>query len=826
MRIYKVTINAGAAVISLTTSGVDVSLIDTVTNSAGEADGSVTEIIGPMFDRTDGGLIFINSASSFGGVYVFKWIEGTGVIWTTPVAATFAPINGETIASSSIIKNGLFGWTDISENGILIDTTDGTVIQSGIDLIPLVVPDASNSGQQFFDSETQSVITVQSSSDRFIAQFFLGRATGLGESLGSIVADISDRVGLGVGDVNVSELTEIVRGYGVTRQMTARAAVQPLSTAFLFEGVETDDVVDFKKRGRDPIRTITENDMLVVAQDTHDVISETRTQEVELPERISITYMDIDTDYQQGTQSVKRIQSPDPTMRSSNEQTIPLAIVFTASEAEQIAEKLLFTAWNERTTYTFLLPWEHLDLDPADVIDLSITRNAVTTNIRTRLVKATVNLDLTVSAEGLNEDKITVESTATSDGALGVPIQEVAGPAETQLFLFDVPLLRDIDDGGKIAARLYYAMDGFRDNWPGGVLFRSPDAFTFTNTGLKSTLPVSHGIVNGLVPDTTTPFLTDDVTQINIILEEGALTSVTQTQFLNNASAGLFGSLTTGIFEVIAFRDVVLESDGSFTISTLMRGRRGTEVFTGDHVAFEKFFFLDPNDVQGYLEELGNLNISTFYKGVGFGQTPEAADTRAFVPIGRSQMPYAPALLDAVVDGSDNVDLTWVRRNRISGTFSNGTVPLTEDSELYEVDILDGPGGTVVRTIAGLVTPAAQYAVADITADLAVTTGTTTLDVAAKDKFSRSAGSFVADGFVVGQAVSSTLFTAGANNGTFTVVAVQATLLEVDTDTLVVETGTADEVIEAIREDDLTFVVYQISGQVTRGFPAETTITL
>jgi hypothetical protein len=98
--------------------------------------------------------------------------------------------------------------------------------------------------------------------------------------------------------------------------------------------------------------------------------------------------------------------------------------------------------------------------------------------------------------------------------------------------------------------------------------------------------------------------------------------------------------------------------------------------------------------------------------------------------------------------------------------------------------------------------------------------------VAAADKFSRSAGSFVTDGFAVGQTVRSTGFTAGANNGDFVITAVQATLLEVDANTLVVESGTADEEIETIREDDVTFVVYQISGQVGRGFGAEATITL
>ena len=42
-----------------------------------------------------------------------------------------------------------------------------------------------------------------------------------------------------------------------------------------------------------------------------------------------------------------------------------------------------------------------------------------------------------------------------------------------------------------------------------------------------------------------------------------------------------------------------------------------------------------------------------------------------------------------------------------------------------------------------------------------------------------------------------------------------------------VETGTGDETVDAIRETDITFEVFQISAQVMRGFGSgEITITL
>ena len=77
----------------------------------------------------------------------------------------------------------------------------------------------------------------------------------------------------------------------------------------------------------------------------------------------------------------------------------------------------------------------------------------------------------------------------------------------------------------------------------------------------------------------------------------------------------------------------------------------------------------------------------------------------------------------------------------------------------------------------------------------AVTTGATTLGVADTNTFSRSTGSFVTDGFQAGMTIETTGFTDAANNGTFTVTAVNALTLDVAETTLVAESGTGDETI-------------------------------
>ena len=59
--------------------------------------------------------------------------------------------------------------------------------------------------------------------------------------------------------------------------------------------------------------------------------------------------------------------------------------------------------------------------------------------------------------------------------------------------------------------------------------------------------------------------------------------------------------------------------------------------------------------------------------------------------------------------------IAWIRRTRLGGdSWEQPEVPLGEDAELYEVDILDG--GDVVRTLAAT-TPSVTYTTAQQTAD-------------------------------------------------------------------------------------------------------------
>ena len=97
------------------------------------------------------------------------------------------------------------------------------------------------------------------------------------------------------------------------------------------------------------------------------------------------------------------------------------------------------------------------------------------------------------------------------------------------------------------------------------------------------------------------------------------------------------------------------------------------------------------------------------------GNTLTTTDEVAFTYTGRNLKPFSPVHVKGTRNGSGDLTISWIRRSRVDGEWRDGVgIPLGEESEAYEVDILDG--STVVRTIEAT-SPSASYSAADQVAD-------------------------------------------------------------------------------------------------------------
>ena len=303
---------------------------------------------------------------------------------------------------------------------------------------------------------------------------------------------------------------------------------------------------------------------------------------------------------------------------------------------------------------------------------------------------------------------------------MGVPQKLPPGPAATKLFLLDVPNLRDLDDTGGSSSRLLLAMNGFTSGWGGALLWDSPTGETYTSTGAGIFTGTTYGSLGNALPATDVPFQTDTTTQLRVYLTLGGpLSSITQTEFINNTNVAIIGSPALGNWEVILFKNATIQSDGSYILDTIMRARRGTDPFVNSHGIGESFILVERSTLAGTLLDLGLLNTERFYKPVGVSQLVEEANISILSSTMADLKPYAPAHLAAVFDGGNNIDLSWIRRTRLGGTLNDftGEIPLAEETESYSVDIKVGPGGNVLRTLPSVSTPVTQYDEADTLTD-------------------------------------------------------------------------------------------------------------
>jgi hypothetical protein len=523
--------------------------------------------------------------------------------------------------------------------------------------------------------------------------------------LGQVVLDVCERSGLKSDQVDVSLLTaetvfpsDIVQGYVITRAEAAAEIIKVLFQAYFFDGCETDGVLRFVPRGLPPAITIPE-DELGLLEDGAKVKPEQLSQSQDLPIKVTVLYNDVSMDYQQGKQEKQRSAR---IITTKQQDTIELPISTDASFARQVAEKTLFLAWLERSSYSINL-WRalYMLLDPTDVIQF-VYQGAT---FQMRAVDTLLGQGFVVAINGVGDNAGNYLSSAAGAAGSGFKPQPLRTNAPTLLFLFDVPLLIDqsANPGG---TGYYFAMTSALVDWPGAELFRSSDdaAFDFVD---DSATAAKFGYATNALGPPRSPWTWDNVNTLNVKMTFGTPAGSTDLNVLNGGNLFLVGSPARG-WELIQPVNVVLEMDGTYTLSRLLRGRRGTEVICGSHAAGDLVVVL-PAGVRHENDSLSLINKLRYYKGVTTGQDESLVVSQQFTNTGNDLRPYAPVHIVGARDVDANLTITWIRRTRIGGEWidNTGTVPLSESSELYDVEILNG--STVIRTFTDLATPTVEY---------------------------------------------------------------------------------------------------------------------
>ena len=495
-----------------------------------------------------------------------------------------------------------------------------------------------------------------------------------------VISPILEACGLSSSDYDLSELAGLeLYGYVRDRVMTARAALEPLMTAYQFDFAEIDYRLVAKLRSSSSIRSINENELILDSNKT--CLQINIQQEQDLPRVLEIRYYDVDNAHQINVQ-----RSIYPITTSNDTKIVDMPISITSTNALRVAEILHMVAFGERKTARFSLCAKHLDLTPGDVV----TIGEYMVRIQTQKVFQPSLIELTGSVmptTALYDSSSEAESTYFQDQSIG--------PVGPTLYVFlDLPPLRDID----VTPGLYIAAYGLRPNWRGAWVYKSDDE---GQTGTRVVLISDSSIVGTcetqLSPGPSTVWDNENTVKIRLLTPDATLSSVSEASAMAGSNTAAIGSDSSG-WEIISFTTAIENTDGTYTLSGLLRGRLGTEHMIDSHAEGDQFVLLDSSKLIRLSLTEDDVATTKYLKVVSIGRFASDYDWIGYYYSGIGLKPLSPVHITAYREADNDIVIQWKRRTRAGGEWNDySDVPLHEESEEYEVDILSG--STVKRTI-------------------------------------------------------------------------------------------------------------------------------
>ncbi|WP_339640323.1 baseplate multidomain protein megatron [Jannaschia helgolandensis] len=517
-------------------------------------------------------------------------------------------------------------------------------------------------------------------------------------SLAALVRHLCLRAGLPESRIDVTGLWGAVEGYAITALESPRASITTLSRHFGFDAVETEGLIRFVMRGRGAIITIAHDDL--VAAREGDLLELTRAQETELPQALKWQVARADEDYDAALVEARRI-TVDTTRIAS--ESFPMAVP--PEEAERRCRRALMEAWTGRETAAFRLPPSRLALDPADVVTLAHDGRSVPLRL-VSIADAEAR-----GIEAVRQDREAHDLPPGSPRPSSLSQTVVFGAPEVALL--DLPQLTEDQPAHRPFAAAHAVP------WPGEMaVFRSPstDGFELLTTfGGRARIGT---LVSDFFAGPTSRFDLGNALVVDQLT--GTLESVTDLTLFGGANA-LAVESASGVWEVVQAGAAELIAPGRYRLTRLLRGQRCTEAAMANPApAGARVVVLD--------EALASLPIAETDLGLPWNWrigpasrsvSDETYVAASFTPLGAGLRPFSVAHVEQPWRKPRTLgDLTirWTRRSRALSADSWGAVevPLVEEVEAYEVEILDG---VTVKRVLSTATTSATYTSAQQTAD-------------------------------------------------------------------------------------------------------------
>lgn len=387
----------------------------------------------------------------------------------------------------------------------------------------------------------------------------------------------------GITDYDVSGVSDrAFEGYLITGTTPGAQALQPMMMAgqivaqerdgtLAFFDIENADVVQIENGAQfTDLGARAGGD----TPNTADKILHGQVDQSDLPTSVVVTHQDPDNLYADGAQHFG-LRQPSGVDHENRQEVNLSTLVLTRKEARNLAATIMRRTWVNSSTVEVSLPVAYLDLlendivtltdDDGNVITARVIRREEGSNMLVNVVAVREHLQLEVSGSPVQGTNGTVPPVPPSATVLNVQA-------------LDIPNLEN--DFAHRPGLILTACAKQGGTWGGATIYESSDGGTnWTNVGILQFESLMGETVtsldsSGTIGETTAggPFW-DAVNTVKVLLDsEGlfGLANVTESAVLQGVNWFMVGD------EIIGARDATLNADGTYTLSYLLRGLRGT----------------------------------------------------------------------------------------------------------------------------------------------------------------------------------------------------------------------------------------------------------
>ncbi len=512
-----------------------------------------------------------------------------------------------------------------------------------------------------------------------LSLFYYDRLSDARMPLADFITGMALYAGYLISEIYVDpEIDDEIDGAVISQITSYRSVINAISAIYRIDVIESDGMVKFLRKPVGYSSTdfdVADGETLLASAQQPESVSFTfrREEEIAVPQRVLLRYLDKALSYQWSMQIATRSQFIET--NGSNEQiTYEVPIAMTATEAKTLANRALWMAWSSRVSYDFRLPQKFFKVEPGDVGSVIIGQLTYTV----KASEVTYNNDFSIGVRGTSFQSD--EAVSFNAYAGGGYTQAIPYDLGGELYILDVPLLdagHDMTSTGKFPLYMHISPINKTTSWLGSAAYFS---FVDSTSYAEVAANTNEGVVCIVtsLPDTPDSLLqTDTVNTMTVIVTAGdatLLASCTEDDLLRGSNTAAFGK--NGRWELIQFMTVTENSDGSFTLSNLLRARNSTDYAVDLHKEGDKLVLIGElfTDASG----VSDARIETLlnYKAVGPSQAEASIGSKSVTIQGYAALPWTPTVPTITRDigaGTGDLTITWSRRNRKIVKLSDGT---------------------------------------------------------------------------------------------------------------------------------------------------------